>query len=59
MRLVAGGQLKDIRLRLNPAGRRLLANFHTLRAKLTISQPGNTLARLAVRFRAPQKRRRP
>jgi len=59
MRLVAVGQLQDVRLQLNPAGKRLLAKFHTLRAKLTISQPGKTLARLAVRFRAPQKKRRP
>jgi hypothetical protein len=49
---VPAGQARTVRVALNATGRRFLARFHQLKAKLTIAQSGAVLTRPTLTFHA-------
>jgi hypothetical protein len=55
---LAAGQHRTAVVRLNAAGRRLLAARHTLKVKLTVARAGQTIFTSAITFRAKHKRPR-
>jgi hypothetical protein len=56
---IPAGHTKNVRVRLNQTGRRLLAKYHKLKVKVEIRQGGHTVRTLTITFKAtkPGKRK--
>lgn len=55
---VQAGRSKTVSLKLNAAGRRVLAQLHALATKFTETQAGSTKSTRVVRFKAPARHKK-
>jgi hypothetical protein len=55
---LAAGSSKKLTLKLNGAGRKLLAKFHKLPARVTVSSAGRTLATATAHVRSPKPKKK-
>jgi hypothetical protein len=55
---LAAGSSKKLTLKLNGAGRKLLAKFHKLAARVTVSSAGRTLATATAQVRSPKPKKK-
>jgi len=53
---LSAGQTKTVQLSLNGTGKRLLSEYHALKVKLAVTEPGKTVSAKTITFKAKPKK---